>query len=88
MQKGDSDERSVLRILRDLERALLAYAHVFEEIESGRLLDPDRAKALKASTDALLREVADESRRAVQQASMLRELPLEGLAPGFIFLAR
>ena len=37
---------------------------------------------------ALLREVTEESRRAVQQAGLLRELPLEGVAPAFVFLAR
>lgn len=36
----------------------------------------------------VLRELAEESRRAVQQAGLLRELPLDGIAPGFVFLAR
>ena len=36
----------------------------------------------------LVREIVNESRRAVEQASVLRELPLDGVAPGFVFLAR
>ena len=34
------------------------------------------------------RELAEEGKRALQQAGLLRELPLEGVAPGFVFLAR
>jgi hypothetical protein len=32
--------------------------------------------------------LAEEGKRALQQAGWLRELPLEGVAPGFVFLAR
>ena len=39
-------------------------------------------------TPAALRDLLEESRRASQQASLLRELPLEGVAPGFVILAR
>jgi hypothetical protein len=37
--------------------------------------------------DADLREVAREADRAIKQAAWLRELPLGGVAPGFVFRA-
>ena len=33
-------------------------------------------------------ELAREGKRASQQAGWLQELPLEGVAPGFVFLVR
>ena len=63
---------AALTVFSDFERALVAYAHIFEEVESGRPLDPERAKALKASTDALLREVA-QVRSSLQKQATLRE---------------
>ena len=66
---------------RNLSNLLLAQALQAQQA------DPPAHRHL-ALSPALLREVADESRRAVQQASLLRELPLEGLAPGFVFRAR
>ena len=37
---------------------------------------------------AQLKEVMEDGRRAVQQASLLSELPLDGIPPGFVFVAR
>jgi hypothetical protein len=67
-----SVNRVALTVFRDFERALVAYTHIFEEVESGGPLDPERAKALKASTEALLREVA-QVRSSLQKQATLRE---------------
>jgi hypothetical protein len=50
----------------------VVYAHIFEEVESGRPLDPERAKALKASTDALLQEVT-QVRGSLEKQATRRE---------------
>lgn len=39
-------------------------------------------------SDAELQELAPERDRALRQADLLLDLPLDGVAPGFVFVAR
>jgi hypothetical protein len=66
---------------RDITGLLLAPALQSQQPDHGALRDLELSPAV-------LQELVEESRRAVQQASLLRELPLDGVAPGFVFLAR
>ena len=66
---------------RDITGLLLAPALQAQQPPPGALRD-------LLLSPALHQELVEESRRAVQQASLLRELPLDDVAPGFVFLAR
>jgi hypothetical protein len=49
--------------------------------------EPSTIRELNLQPD-LMREVIEVSRRQLQQASLLRDLPLDGVFPGFVFMAR
>ena len=66
---------------RDMTGLLLAPAQQPPKPDFGALRELQLSPALQ-------QELVEESRRAVQQASLLSELPLDNVAPGFIVLAR
>lgn len=66
---------------RDISSLLLA------QVVQAQHSEPSSLPELPLS-QAQIQELVKESRRAVEQAGLLRELPLDGVAPGFVFVAR
>jgi hypothetical protein len=66
---------------RDMTGLLLAPALQSPQADPGALRELQLSPAAR-------QELIDESRRAVEQARFLSELPLDGVAPGFVFLPR
>lgn len=65
---------------RDISSLLLA------QVVQAQHPEPSSLPELPLS-QAQIQELVKESRRAVEQAGLLRELPLDGVAPGFVFVA-